>query len=229
MYNQIMKPTSIMIMASMHQFHKEHPTFDYDKLFLSIEHFQPDHVGVEIRPEDIGADDDYLSQNYPFEMVKLSKDYDNGRCFGFDWLGEDIAGQPIPNNYWKEISLYKKLERELSDATSIDFQELDVLFEQQMEILKTATPASLIDGRYGQVTKRYYQVSDDLLRGTKYEFIPQFRRRRDQEIGKNIVDFIHGHPGTRIALVMGANHHVYALETLSNDLEIEDVIYEKPQ
>jgi len=223
-----MKPTSIMVMASMHQFHKEHPTFDYDKLFHAIKHFQPDHVGVEIRPEDIGAEEDYLSQNYPFEMVKLSKDYGNGRCFGFDWLGDDIAGQPIPANYWKEISLYKKLERELSDEASIDFKELDVLFEQQMEILKTATPASLIDGRYGQVTRRYYQVSDDLLRGTKYEFISQFRRRRDQEIGKNIIEFIYSHPCTRIALVMGANHHVYALETLSNDLEVENIVYENP-
>ena len=223
-----MKTTTILVLASMHQFHKDHPTFDYDRLFNAVENFQPDFVGVEIRPEDIGAGENYLSQNYPFEMIELSKEYGDGRCFGFDWLGEDIAGQPIPNNYWKEISVHKKLEREMSDDDSIDFTELEDLFEQQMAILKTATPASLIDGRYGAVTKRYYQVSDDVLRETRYEFITQFRRRRDQEIGKNIVDFILSHAGSRIALVMGANHQVYALETLTNDLEIEDVVYEQP-
>ena len=227
-----MKTTTIMAVASMHQFHKDHPTFDYDKLFQVIGQFQPDYVGVEIRPEDIGTNEVYLRKNYPFEMVKLSTAYDNDRCFGFDWLGEDIAGQPIPNNYWKDISIYKRLERELSDDASMISNklavELDNLFEQQMDILKTATAASLIDGRYGIITKRYYQVSDDLLRGTKYELISEFRRRRDQEIGKNIVNFIYKHLGTRIAVVMGANHHVYALEALSNSLEIDNVIYEQP-
>jgi hypothetical protein len=227
-----MKSTTIMAVASMHQLHKEHPSFDYDKLFQVIEHFHPDYVGVEIRPEDIGTNEVYLRKNYPFEMVKISIDYDNDRCFGFDWLGEDIAGQPIPNNYWKDISIYKRLERELSDDASMISNklavELDNLFEQQMDILKTATAASLIDGRYGIITKRYYQVSDDFLRGTKYELISEFRRRRDQEIGKNIVNFIYKHLGTRIAVVMGANHHVYALEALSNNLEIDNIIYEQP-
>jgi len=221
-----------MAVASMHQLHKEHPSFDYDNLFQVIEHFRPDYVGVEIRPEDIGTNEVYLKNNYPFEMVKLSMDYDNDRCFGFDWLGEDIVGQPIPNNYWKDISICKRLERELSDDVSMISNklsaELDDLFEQQMDILKTATAASLVDGRYGIVTKRYYQVSDDLLRGTKYELISDFRRRRDQEIGKNIVNFIYKHLGTRIAVVMGANHHVYALEALSNSLEIDNFIYEQP-
>jgi len=227
-----METTTIMLIASMHQFHKEHPTFDYEKLFQVIESFHPDYVGVEIRPEDIGANEDYLSKNYPFEMVKLSKDYDNGRCFGFDWLGEDIAGRPIPNNYWKDISAHKRLERELSDDASMLSNELageaESLLEQQMDILKTATVASLIDGRYGSVTKRYYQVCDDLLRGTNYEMMSEFRRNRDQEIGKNIVNFIYKHPATRIAMVMGANHHVYALEMLSNSLKIDNVIYEQP-
>jgi len=227
-----MKPTTIMAVASMHQFHKEHPTFDYDDLFQVIEQFHPDYVGVEIRPEDIDTNEAYLRKNYPFEMVKLSKDYDNGRCFGFDWLGEDIAGQPIPNNYWEDVSVYKRLERELSDDASMISNELanelESLLEQQIDILKTATAASLIDGRYGNITKQYYQASDDLLRGTKYEMISEFRRRRDQEIGKNIVNFIHKHPGTRIAVVMGANHHAYALEALSNSLEF-DVNYEQPK
>jgi len=223
-----MKPTTIMAVASMHRFHKDHLTFDYEKLFQVIADFHPNYVGVEIRPEDIGMDESYLKKNYPFEMVQLSRIYNNGRCFGFDWLGEDIAGQPIPDNYWKEISVYKRLERDLSDDTTIIAPELDSLLEQQMDILRTATPASLIDGRYDSVTKRYYQVSDDLLRGTKYELISTFRYRRDQEIGKNIINFIRTHIGTRIALVTGANHYVYLLESFSNQLRNENIVYEQP-
>ena len=224
-----MKTTTLLTVASIHQFHKDHPSFDYEKLFQVIDKFQPDHVGVEIRPEDISADEDYLGRNYPYEMIELSKRYGNGQCFGFDWLGDDIAGQPIPENYWKEISEYKKLERALGDDP--EFQEaplVENLLDQQMDILKNATPASLIDGRYGAVTKQYYQAVDDLLRGTKYEAISQFREKRDQEIGKHMVNFIREHTGSRIALVMGANHHVFAVETIAKYFDNEQVILALP-
>jgi len=225
-YYKNMKLTTVMAIASMHRFHKDHPTFDYDKLFYVVERFQPDYVGIEIRPEDISADESYLARNYPHEMVTLSKRYSD-RCFGFDWLGEDIIGQPIPSNY-KEISVYKRLERAINEDTDFESGILDDLFEQQMDIVKTATPTSLIDGRYDTVTKRYYQTVDDLLRGTKYELISKFNHKRDQEIGQNIVNFIRGHFGTRIALIMGANHHVFVLETLSNYFGNKHVVYEQP-
>jgi len=153
-------PTTILAIASLHGLHKDNPTFSYNRLFEVVDKFEPDFVGVEIRQEDIGADEAYLSRNYPYEMVELSKRYE-GRCFGFDWLGDDIAGKPIPENYWKEISAYKKLERQLGEDP--DFQDtplLEELFNQQMDIATTATPSSLVDGRYGEVTKQYYQAVD---------------------------------------------------------------------
>jgi hypothetical protein len=223
-----MKLTIIMAIASMHQIHKDHPTFNYNALFHIVDDFHPDYVGVEIRPEDIDTDTIYLEQNYPYEMIELSKRYGDGQCFGFDWLGEDIDGQPIPSNYWKEISAYKRLERELSEDVGFNSDELDGLFEQQMDIAKSATPAALLDGRYDAVTKRYYQIGDALLRGTKYELISKFRHNRDLKISQNIVNFIHKHPGTRIALVMGANHHAFVLETLSIHFGSEHVLYEQP-
>jgi len=224
-----MTSTTIFAIASLHGLHKDNPTFSYDHLFDVIAKFKPDFVGVEIRQEDIGADETYLSKNYPYEMVELSKRY-RDRCFGFDWLGEDIAGQPIPDNYWKEISAYKKLERQLGEDP--DFQDsplLESLYNQQMDIATTATPSSLIDGRYGKVTKQYYQAMDDLLRGTKYEDLSHFRRRRDEEIGGRMVNFIREHPGSRIALVMGANHHVFAMETITSNFKGGKVKFEVPE
>jgi len=184
-------PTTILAIASLHGLHKDNPTFSYNRLFEVVDKFEPDFVGVEIRQEDIGADEAYLSRNYPYEMVELSKRYE-GRCFGFDWLGDDIAGKPIPENYWKEISAYKKLERQLGeDGEDPDFQDtplLEELFNQQMDIATTATPSSLVDGRYGEVTKQYYQAVDDLLRNTIYEDLSRFRHKRDEEIGGHMVN-----------------------------------------
>jgi len=220
--------TTILMIASLHGYHKDNPTFGYDRLFEVVDRFEPDFVGVEIRQEDIGADETYLSKNYPYEMVELSKRYET-RCFGFDWLGEDIVGQTIPKNYWKEISAYKILESQLGEDP--DFQDtplLDSLYNQQMGIAKTATPSSLINGRYDEVTKQYYQAMDDLLRGTKYEELSRFRHKRDGEIGRLIVNFILDHSGSRIALVMGANHHVFAVETVTSHFKDSEVKFETP-
>ena len=224
-----MMSTTILAIASLHGIHKGNPTFSYDYLFDVIAKFKPDFVGVEIRQEDIGADEAYLSRNYPYEMVELSKRYAD-RCFGFDWLGEDIVGQLIPDNYWKEISAYKKLERQLNEDP--DFQDtplLENLYNQQMDIAKTATPTSLVDGRYGQVTKQYYQAMDNLVRGTIYEDISRFRQQRDGEIGHHIVNFIREHSGSRIALVMGANHHVFAVETITSHFKEGKIKFETPE
>lgn len=221
-------PTTILAIASLHSFHKDNPTFSYDHLFEVVDKFKPDFVGIEIRQEDIGADETYLSRNYPYEMVELSKRYED-RCFGFDWLGKDITGQPIPENYWKEISSYKKLERQLSEDP--DFQDtplLDDLYNLQMDIAKIATPSSLINGRYGEVTKQYYQAMDNLLHGTKYEDLARFRHKRDEEIGHQIVNFIREHSGSRIALVMGANHHVFAVNTITNHFKNDEIRLEVP-
>lgn len=223
-----MATTSILLLASMHNFHQDHPHYDYDKLFQVVAKIKPDYVGVEIRPEDLGTDEAYLSRNYPYEMVELAKRYSEN-SFGFDWLDDDIAGKPIPDNYWKELSKIKKLERQVVDDSNFqDALQVDELLEQQMEILKTATPASLIDGRYGEVTKKYYEALDNLLRGTQYELISIHRAKRDRMIGAHIVDFIRGHAGKRIALVMGANHHIFAKETLVKEFNDGELIYFQP-
>ena len=216
------------MLASLHKFHQDHPTYDYEKLFQVVKDFEPDYVGVEIRPEDMGADEAYLSRNYPYEMIELAKRYGD-KSFGFDWLDDDIAGKSIPENYWKEINRIKKLERLVGDDPEFqDTPQVDEFFEQQMEILKSATPVSLIDGRYGEVTKRYYEALDNLLRGTQYELISIHREKRDKMIGAHIVDFIRANTGKRIALVMGANHHVFAKETLEKEFGDGEIIFVQP-
>ncbi|MFW9933155.1 MAG: hypothetical protein ACFFDR_10910 [Candidatus Thorarchaeota archaeon] len=213
-----MKQTKAKLIASMHGFHKDHPTYDYETLFQVVEDFEPDHIGVEIRPEDLGAEISYLMQNYPFEMVELSKRYSD-QCFGFDWLGSDIEGNPIPVHYWQEKSVYKQLERELDKDPMFQSEELDELFSKQVDICKSATPTSFDDGRYDVITKRYYEILDKIIQDTKYELVTQVRERRDQEINRNIVNFIQAHPGSRVALVMGANHRAFVLKALQLNFE----------
>jgi hypothetical protein len=60
----------------------------------------------------MGRDTDYLAANYPTEMIALAQTR-RSRAFGFDRLGDDVAGAAIPADWWAVRSPIKRLEREL--------------------------------------------------------------------------------------------------------------------
>jgi hypothetical protein len=217
----------VMIVATMHGFHQDHEGFDFEDLFRLVETFEPDLVGVEIRPEDIGADGDYLRANYPHEMVELARRYGDA-AFGFDWLGDDVAGRPIPDGYWEHGSPIKALERELAtDAAFAETEEEQAIALAQKELLVNATAATLNDGRYDELTARSYELTAEKLRGTRYQPLSDFYARRDREIAERLIEVAQENPGRRIIVLMGADHRGFAearlREAMGSQLKIVPV------
>lgn len=209
--------TEVVLISSMHGAHENHRTYSYDTLYSLIRYYTPDFVGVEIRPEDLEAADDYLGRNYPKEMIALLKEY-KSNAFGFDWLGESIVGLPIPDDYWKNLEV-KKLAKLMMDDEELLSRKpvgINVLKDKQNQILLTATPASLNDGRYGQLCREIDTLEELWLEGTGFEKIIAFDRMRDARIGNNITGFIADNPGLRIVIVLGADHRTFALEAIEN-------------
>jgi hypothetical protein len=207
--------TEVLVVSSLHSAHRDHATFDYDVLFSLVRDFDPDFVGAEIRPEDIGMGEQYLSSNYPHEMVELARRY-QGRAFGFDWLGYEIAGTPIPESYFKDLHI-TKLSAELTDDEAMMAkkpEQIARLEQQQADIVAAATPASLADGRYGALCRQIDELEQSWLAGSRYEPIFAFNRLRDEEIARNLVRFIESHPGSRIVAVLGADHRTFAVEAV---------------
>ncbi|WP_419320529.1 hypothetical protein ACN2C7_06230 [Caulobacter sp. ErkDOM-E] len=214
------RPARVMVLASMHKRHGTSSSYTYGDLYAAVANFKPDFVGVEIRPEDLGRGEDYLSQNYPAEMVYLSHTF-AGRVFGFDWLGNDVAGRAVPDDWWKARSPIKKLEREMDAGLPGDARhsrlgaQLDALSEQLAAILINATVTSLSDGRYDRVAKEYYATFRALTVGTRFAAIPAFYDQRDKHIIANILATAKAHPDARIAVVAGADHHGPIVAALS--------------
>lgn len=207
--------TEVLIVSSLHSAHRDHASFDYDDLYQLISDFGPDFVGVEIRPEDIGRSRDYLSRSYPREMIELALRYED-RTFGVDWLGQRIEGAPIPESYFSSlpaITLSAGLEND-EDMMANKPERIAGLEQQQSEIVASATAASLADGRYGALCREIDELEQQWLAGSEYEAILAFHRQRDEEIGRNLVRFIEDHPGSRIAVVLGADHRTYAVEAV---------------
>lgn len=200
------RPAEVMIVATMHGLHQNHEGYDFEDLFQLVEDFEPDLVGVEIRPEDTGADEGYLQANYPYEMVELARRWGDA-AFGFDWLGDDIAGLPIPKGHWQTGSAIKALERDLeTDPAFAETREEAAIAAAQKELLVKATAASINDGAYDELTARASELAAERLRGSRYQPISEFYARRDREIANHLIEVVRENGGRRIIILTGADH-----------------------
>ncbi|WP_338245396.1 hypothetical protein [Aurantiacibacter hainanensis] len=212
-------PIEIMVVATMHGAHADSGHYSYEDFYAIVEAFDPDLVGTEIRHEDLERGEDYLARNYPREMRELARRYPD-RIVGIDWLGEDLEGRPIPENYWREQSAITNLQRELAQDDALHSPEAEAAQARQQEILATATSASLNDGRYDRATADYYAALNDLLEGSKFALLNGFYAERDRRIAANAVAAVttlrKTRPeGGRVLFAVGADHRgalVAALE-----------------
>ena len=204
---------SVVVVPSMHRFHDKHPTYDFDRLYRCVRSKRPDLVGVELRPEDIAATDDYLAKSYPPEMIALRNEH-RQHIVGFDWLGSELAGRPIPATWWKEQSVVKKLEREMAADPAMASKEDDGLSTAQGELLKTTTPALLADGRYDRLVRARRDILKRQAGDGPYAPVVKFTADRERKIGDNIAAAVRANRGRTIVLVMGADHHGFAVERL---------------
>jgi len=203
----------VMVIPSVHKLLNSNPNYSYARLYDMVAAFRPDIVGVEIRQEDLARSADYLRHNYPREMVELSSRY-RDRVFGFDWLGDELEGAPVPDDWWTKQSRIKQLERAWNaspppsdDRLKQRVKELEALSARQDAIANTASPKVLASGPYDKVTAEYYATVAMLTRGTPYALLPQWYAARDRHLADRIVDEIRHHGGCRIVIITGADHH----------------------
>jgi hypothetical protein len=57
-------------------------------------------------------------------------------------------------------------------------------------------------------------LEESWLSGTIYEETLVFNQQRDVKIGKNLISFIKANPGTRVVVVLGADHRTFVVEVI---------------
>lgn len=199
------RPAEVIVVATIHGLHAKNPNYPYEAVYGLVRRLHPDYVGVEIRPEDMPRGDAYLRKLYPLEMIEAAKAW-GVRCFGFDWLGDDIAGRPVPDDWWSKRSPLKKLERELDQDARFKDAELDRLGADEAAIARTASAAELNDGRYDRLSARYYARLRQRLTGSRYASLSRFYAERDRRLAENIAAQVRKHPGDRFVILTGADH-----------------------
>jgi hypothetical protein len=199
-------PTHVTIIATMHGLHGKSATYTYQNLYDLVKELKPDFVGIEIRNEDLGRAPEYLRSMYPAEMIQTAKDY-GAHAFGFDWLGDGVAGRAVPSDWWAKGSPIKALERQLdADPKYSHDAQMDAIAAQEKQILAAATAVSLNDGHYDRLNDAYYARMAAVYAGTKYDVLPRFYAERDFQLALNVAAEIKAHPGSNVAILTGADH-----------------------
>ncbi len=83
-------------------------------------------------------------------MYESIKKYPTKKVVGFDWLGLELEGKAITENYWKEISSIKKLQAKLNQDSLISqkLSILKIIKEEKEKVILNSTFSELNDGRY---------------------------------------------------------------------------------
>lgn len=201
------RPIEVMVVATMHGGHADNPRYSYEDFYSLVTAFNPDLVGTEIRQEDFDPGEEYLARNYPCELALRYSD----RIVGLDWLGEDLEGQPVPENYWRDQSEIIRLQRQLEQDDTLRSPVVEAAQARQKDILATATAASLNDGRYDLATSAYYSALAEILEGPHFAPLTEFYAERDRRISQNaLATLIHfrkmGLEGGRVLFAVGADH-----------------------
>ncbi len=215
------EPARVLVIASLHGAHKDHPAYRYEHLYSAVRDFAPDLVAVEIRQEDLERGEDYLARNYPLEMRELARAW-SPQVRGIDWLGPELEGRPVPEDWWARRSEITRLQRALEEDPEVSTSQADLVQSEQMAMVGSASAAELNDGRYDALARAYYNVLARSLAGTPYSALSAFYAERDRRIADNVVRIVAENPGRRIAVIVGADHRGPVVRAL--ELRIPDQV-----
>lgn len=222
--NSQTKKSEVVVISTIHGAHRVNTNYSYDTLFNFINGLNPDIIGVEIRAEDIDSSLNYLMKNYPYEMYEIIARFSDKLVVGIDWLGDEIAGRAIPENYWKDQSSIKELERKLmKDPVMVKrLSVMNSITNVKRDMTLKCSLIELNDGRYDLVNYIYYEQLKDLFNNTEYSALTDFYQKRDEKIAENLIRIIENNPGKRILIMVGADHRNYSLnkitERFGNDI-----------
>ena len=217
-------PTEVLVLPTLHKAHEMNSNYTYDDLMEIIKDFNPDVIGVEIRPEDMEVESEVLATFYPKEMVSI-RDSFKDKAYGIDFYSEDTQDEVVEAGMFRdttrEIGRANRLSQNMKmDSVIVEKHKklgLDKILKEQQRIAMTYSPDEFLKGEYDSLTELQFILEDSLLKGTPYEEYAVFNSRRDRRISQNALKLIEENPEKRILILVGANHRNRLIDLLEQE------------
>lgn len=215
--------TELVILPTIHAGHKKNVNYSFEHLRTIIKNFKPDIIALEIRQEDLNQDTSYLNKFYTPEMVMFRNEFPEAKKAGFDFMGSDVAGKPLAENFLKdtivEFGKFRLMNQKLMRDTAIVKARLEKglpdLISKRGKMMSSLGANQLMDGYYDSLTEEFTIEQTKILRNTPYQYYDDFQVMRDQQIADNIKAIVLKNKGKRIIVLTGANHHNRAVKLLA--------------
>ncbi|MGB7785547.1 MAG: hypothetical protein WBL27_05550 [Salinimicrobium sp.] len=234
------EPTEVLVLPTLHGAHEMNMNYTYDDLLATVKAYDPDVIGVEIRPIDMQLDSDSLDVFYPIEMIRVRDSFPN-KTSGIDFYSQQVENETVNRKMFvdstTQMGRIKRLQRDMGqDSLLISRYEalgIPELQKNQQRIALNYSAEEMINGEYDSLTGRQYQLEDSLFKNSIYEEYSSFNNNRDLQITKNALQLVENNPGKKVLLLVGANHRnrlVDSLQARNEKIElVRDLNFMKAQ
>ena len=214
--------TEVLVLPTIHGGHKKNVNYNFEHVRRIIQNFKPDIIAVEIRPEDMNRDTNYLNPLYNPEMIMFKNEFPKAVKAGIDFMGADFEGKPLPANFMKETigefgkfrAMNQTIMRDSGIVKARIAKGLPAIITKRGEMMATLGANQLMDGTYDALTEEFTKGQTEVLKNTPYQYYDDFQVSRDQRIADNIKALAINNRGKRIIVLTGANHHNRAVNEL---------------
>lgn len=215
----------VYLIGSLHWLHQNNKNYGFEDIYEYVRKINPDVIAVEIREEDLSLNRESLDKMYPKEMVDtLTEHKDDKIVEGFDWLGNEVVGKSIPEEYFKE-SNYAVLGRELmqDEKYSKVLKTLNIVDTKKSEMLKNGDIKKVHHEFYDYAVEMSREQFKDYFEDTKYIDILNFDLDRNENINKNIIKIVQKHEDKTILVITGRDHVGHIKRVLKDNGNLEVV------
>lgn len=216
------RPTvEVMVLPGLHQYHESNPNYSVEELFAQIRRFRPDYIGVEIRPVDMSRETSELMEFYPDEMVRVRDSFPE-IVTGIDFYSPDTKELPVSPELFNDslsdmgraLRLFTKMAADREYTAARLQAGIDELQQEQLKIIRVASPGEMMTGRFDSLTAVYYNRLYALMEERGYGGAADFNRQRDERIAQRALALVRANPDKRGLLLVGASHRHRLVKTL---------------
>ncbi len=204
--------TEVTVCGTLHGYHKKNPNYSYDQLFSFIEKYNPDIIGLEIRPEDMDEDHAFLQNYYPREMTEVVKRFAGKELVGIDWWNKSVEGEKVSDELIDTLFNVVMARKYSKDTLFLNRKPaiIDELNNQKMQIAATASMCEVINGNYDSLNICFYNELGRYFEASPYQKLYESYMVRHQKLADNMVEVVRENPGKRILFLTGVDHQAYA-------------------
>jgi len=203
--SKVKMKTGVFVLGGIHQAHEKAKIYTYQRMGQIYEKLKPDVLCVETLPK-FSADNSFTGTPYDFKKYVIPAAQKDGiPISGIDWWDNEKGKK------WEELQ-----DQASNDATLQ--KEIDLLGGMFKLLNDYFIRSDFREINSEHVTRMWAAKdrfrNDVFEKHSKYAFLKEYERMRNENIAKNILDTVKKYPDKSVLVAVGIAHKYYIEQAL---------------